>query len=158
MKRHLLILAVLLAGAIARGQTNANISASASASFQNVKSNAAQTWQDIKETLGSTKDYSFAKKDEFVAKAKTDLSALDAKIKELSKKASGTSGETKTDAQDKLKKLKEDRAALGKKLKAAKDATADDWEKAKSGFADGYDQVKTSVKDAWQWVSDKVTN
>jgi chromosome segregation ATPase len=122
-----------------------------------VKSNASQSWQDIKQTLGSTKDYSFEKKDEFVAKAKTDLKALDAKIKDLSNKASNSNGESKTNTQTRLDKLREQRSALNKKLKEAKSATAENWEKAKTGFKNGYDDAKASVKDVWQWVTDKVS-
>ncbi|HEU6448212.1 MAG TPA: hypothetical protein VFV23_07235 [Verrucomicrobiae bacterium] len=135
-----------------------NPPAASSGSWQNVKTNATQSWHDIKETLGASADYTFQKKDEFVAKAKTDLKALDAKIKELSKKTSSSTGDTKAAAQDKMKKLKVERAELAKKLKEAKAATADDWDKAKAGFTNGYAQVKQSVKDAWDWASDKMKN
>ena len=149
------ILTVLFLSAIAAA-AETNSPTPPKASFQGVKTNAAQSWQDIKETLGASRDYTFAKKDEFIAKAKADLKALDAKIKELRKKSSHTSGETKTNAQEKLKNLHSQRDALEEKLKEAKAAGAEDWDKAKAGVTNGLEEVKDSVKDAWQWMSDKV--
>jgi len=158
--------AVLLIAIFAFGATNSfaqiktvtnSLPAQSSSSWQNVKTNAAQSWYDIKQTLGASADYTFEKKDEFVAKAKTDLNALDAKIRELKKKNSSASGEGKSATQKDLDKLKQQRAVLAQKLKDARAATAENWDKAKAGFTNGYAQVKESVKDAWQRLADKVS-
>lgn len=122
-----------------------------------VTTNAAiQTWTDIK-SLGSSTNYSYDQKDEFVTNAQEDLADLDQKMQSLSNKVASAGDTVKTAAQPKLDSLQSQRAQLDQKLDAVKNATQDNWNAAKSDFASSYDQVKASVKEAWQWVDQKLS-
>ena len=111
-----------------------------------------------KESLQSAMDYTYDKKDAFVAGASADLDALDQKIKELSDKAATASDSIKNEAQTKLQDLRDKRAELGKKLDDVKNASQANWNELKTGFQTAYDDVKTSLQQAWQWLNDKLNS
>jgi hypothetical protein len=123
-----------------------------------VKEGTTNAWADIKDSMQTTKDYTYDKKDAFVAGASADLDALDQKIKELSDKAANASDSVKADAQTKLQELRDKRAALDKKLDGVKNATEADWNDTKIAFQNSYDDVKNSLKQAWQWLHDKLNS
>ena len=159
------------------GNTNAT-SPSFKQQWQNVKSDITNTWQDVKQTttqalaaiktsttqawagvrnsMQSATDYTYDKKDEFVASAQADLDALDQKIKKFSDKAANATGSTKADAKAKLQNLRSKRAVLDKKLDDVKNATKTGWNDAKTAFKNSYDDTKNSLKQAWQWLNDKL--
>jgi|HubBroStandDraft_2_1064218.scaffolds.fasta_scaffold434572_1 hypothetical protein len=159
------------------GDTNAPTS-SVKQQWQTVKSDITNTWQDVKQTttqvlaavktsttqawasvkisMQSATDYTYDKKDEFVASSQSDLDALDQRIKQFSDKAANATGSTKTDAQAKLHDLRTQRAALDKKLDDAKNATESGWNDAKTAFKNSYNDTKDSLKQAWQWLNDKL--
>ena len=118
--------------------------------WEKTKTATVAAWTDIKESLGSTNDYTYDKKDEFVSKANTDLAALDQKIKDWSDNVANASDSMKADAQAKLKIVNDKRAALGQKLDDVKNATAANWDDAKSAFKNSYEDVKNSLKNMWQ--------
>lgn len=122
-----------------------------------VKEGAVQAWTDIKESISSTTDYTYDKKDAFVAGAQADLNALDQKIAELSNETANVTDSTKVDAQTKLQALHDQRAVLNQKLNDVKNATGTNWNDAKSAFSKSYDDCKNSVKDAWNWLSDQLS-
>jgi hypothetical protein len=126
--------------------------------WANMKEGTSNAWADIKDSAQSTKDYTYDKKDAFVASASSDLDALDQKIKELSDKAATASDSVKADAQTKLQDLRDKRAALDKKLDDVKNATEADWNDTKTAFQNSYDDVKNSLKQAWQWLHDKLNS
>jgi hypothetical protein len=126
--------------------------------WASVKEGATNTWADIKDSMQSATDYTYDKKDAFVANASTNLDALDQKIKELSDKAAMASDSVKSNAQIKLQGLQDQRAELGKKLDEVKNASETNWNEVKVGFEDSYDDVKASLKQAWQWLSDKLNS
>jgi uncharacterized protein YhaN len=115
-------------------------------------------WADIKNSMQSVTDYTYDKKDVFVANASTNLDALDQKIQELSDKAATASDSVKADAQIKLQELRNERAALNQKLDAVKNSTEADWNDVKTAFQNSYDDVKSSLKQAWQWLNDKMSS
>jgi hypothetical protein len=117
-----------------------------------VKTSTTQAWASVKNSMQSATDYTYDKKNEFVASAQTDLNALDQKIKNFSDKAANTTGSTKADAQAKLQNLREKRAVLNKKLDDVKKATAAGWDDAKTAFKNSYDDTKNSLNEAWQWL------
>jgi chromosome segregation ATPase len=123
-----------------------------------VKEGTTNAWADIKDSMQTTKDYTYDKKDAFVAGASADLDALDQKIKELSDKAAAASDSVKADAQPKLQDLRDKRATLDKKLDNIKNATEADWNDTKTAFQNSYDDVKNSLKQAWQWIHDKLNS
>lgn len=126
--------------------------------WSNTKETASAAWVDIKESLGPAQDYTYDKKDEFVAKATADLDALDQKIKELSGRAARVADSAKDDAQVKLQDVRNKRDALDQKLNNVKAATEADWNDAKTAFKDAYDEVQNSIKQTWQWLSDKLSS
>jgi hypothetical protein len=117
-----------------------------------VKTSTTQAWTSVKNSMQSATDYTYDKKNEFVAGAQTDLNALDKKFKNFSDKAANTTGSTKADAQAKLQSLRDKRAVLDKKLDGVKKATAADWNDAKTAFKNSYDDTKNSLNEAWQWL------
>jgi DNA repair exonuclease SbcCD ATPase subunit len=125
--------------------------------WANVKEGTTNAWTDIKESMQPVADYTYDKKDDFVAKASADLSALDQKIQELSDKAATASDSVKNEAQTKLQDLRNQRVELDKKLDAVKNASQADWNELKVGFQTSYDDVKTSLKQTWQWLTDKLS-
>jgi hypothetical protein len=126
--------------------------------WENVKEGTTNAWADFKDSLQTTRDYTYDKKDAFVAGARADLDALDRKIKELSDKAANTSGSVKVDAQTKLQDLRAKRVVLDNKLDAVKNATEADWDDVKTDFQNSYDDVKKSLKQTWQWLQDKLNS
>jgi hypothetical protein len=126
--------------------------------WQKTKDTTTNAWADIKDSMQTTKDYTYDKKDAFVAGASADLDALDQKIKELSDKAATASDSVKADAQVKLQELRDKRAVLDQKLDAVKNATEADWNDTKTAFQNSYDDVKSSLKQAWQWLNDKLSS
>jgi flagellar hook-basal body complex protein FliE len=114
-------------------------------------------WTDIKDSMQTTRDYTYDRKDEFVASASADLDVLDRKIKELSDNVATASDSVKAGAQTKLQDLRDKRAALDKKLDAVKNSTEADWNDVKNGFDNSYDDLKNSLKQTWQSISDKVS-
>jgi peptidoglycan hydrolase CwlO-like protein len=114
------------AESIKEGATNA---------WANTKYAATNAWADVKESLGSTADYTYDKKDEFVTNAQADLDALDQKIQALA---------GKTDAI-----LSNKRAEMDQKLTDVKNATQDNWNNAKTAFKYSYDDLKNSIKQNW---------
>jgi hypothetical protein len=140
--------------------TNAwqNVKDTTTNAWSNLKEGTTNAWADIKDSLETTKDYTYDKKDAFVAGASADLDALDRKIKELSDKAATANDSVKADAQSKLQELRDKRAVLDQKLDAVKNATAADWNDTKTAFQNSYDDVKNSLKQAWQWLNDKLSS
>jgi hypothetical protein len=140
--------------------TNAwqDVKTSTSNAWSNVKEGTTNAWADIKDSMETTKDYSYDKKDAFVAGASADLDALDQKITELADKSATASDSVKADAQTKLQELRDKRAALDKKLDGVKNATEADWNDSKAGFQNSYDDVKDSLKQDWQWLEDKLSS
>jgi hypothetical protein len=140
--------------------TNAwqDVKNSTSNAWSNVKEGTTNAWADIKDSMETTKDYSYDKKDAFVAGASADLDALDQKITELADKSATASDSVKADAQTKLQELRDKRAALDKKLDGVKNATEADWNDSKAGFQNSYDDVKDSLKQDWQWLEDKLSS
>src|SRR5882672_6945557 len=82
--------------------TLADVKEGTANAWANTKKSTLEAWNDVKESVGSAADYAYDKKDEFVTKARADLDALDAKIKELSDKTVSASDSVKADAQAKL--------------------------------------------------------
>lgn len=138
--------------------------------WENVKQGSVRAWEDVKqgttqawnsatekfESSTARTNYAFAKKDEFVSKAKAELDDLGQKIKQLADKTeSSTNADVKSQMQKPMQVLRSKQDDLTKKYDAAKSATAEDWGKAQAEFQKAYDQTKNSVKEMWDWVKSK---
>jgi peptidoglycan hydrolase CwlO-like protein len=142
MKSKSMILAALASAILVTGCKQSNTAGENTTSDTNVtstaesiKEGATNAWADVKESLGSTADYTYDKKDEFVTNAQADLDALDQKIQALA---------GKTDAI-----LSNKRAEMDQKLTDVKNATQDNWNNAKTAFKYSYDDLKNSIKQNW---------
>jgi len=140
--------------------TNAwqNVKDTTTNAWSNVKEGTTNAWADIQDSLQATKDYTYDKKDAYVASASADMAVLDQKIKELSDKITTASDSVKGGAQTKLQELRDKRVALDQKLDAVKNSTETNWNDAKTAFKNSYDDVKNSLKQAWQWLNDKLSS
>ena len=116
----------------------------------NMKAGTTNAWAGVKESLQSATDYTYDKKDDFVAGASADVAVVDQKIKELSDKAASASDSVKASAQAKLQELNVKRDVLGKQLDDVKSATEANWNDMKAGFKSSYADVKDSLKQTWQ--------
>ena len=140
--------------------------AASSDTWQNVKQGSTDTWQNIKDgsvvawenaraKFSDSMNDTYDQKDDFTAKAQSDLAALDQKIKEFSDQTAAAADNVKAGAQAKLQALRDQRSTLNQKLNDVKNSTADTWNDTKTAFKNSYDNVKSSVKDAWQWLKEQ---
>ena len=118
--------------------------------WQKTKDVTTNAWANVKESLQSAGDYTYDKKEAFLAGASADVDAMDQKIKDLSDKAANTTDSVKASVQAKLQDLNAKRAVLGQKLDDVKNSTAANWNDVKTGFKSSYDDAKDSLKQTWQ--------
>jgi hypothetical protein len=99
-------------------------------------------------------NYTYDKREVFIADASADLKELDQKINELSGNAMSASAEVKAVAESKIDNLRKQRVALGKKLNELGSANASNWNKLKADYQKLDFQMKVSLRDSWQWIND----
>jgi hypothetical protein len=134
-----------------------NATAMATNAWEKTKEGTTNAWAEIKESLSSTADYSYDKKQEFLTAATNDLAVLDQRIQDVSDRAANASDSVKADAQAKLQDLRAKRAALDQKMDDVRNSTETNWTDVKTAFRTSYDDVKSSVKTTWQWLKDKMS-
>ncbi len=115
-----------------------------------VKEGTTNAWASLKESLQSVGDYTYDKKEAFVADATADVNAMDQKISDVSEKVANASASAKAGAQASLQDLNTKRAALGQKLDDVKNSTEANWNDVKTGFKSSYNDAKDSLKQTWQ--------
>jgi chromosome segregation ATPase len=111
---------------------------------------------ETKAAAEDMKDYTFAQKDEFVAKMQVQIDALNKDLEQLSAKIDKSSDAVKAEAKPKLQALRDQVSQLNQQLDKAKNATESTWDDVKSGFQKAYDSTKDGFNQARQWVSDKI--
>jgi hypothetical protein len=134
-----------------------NIKEDSSNAWEATKEGASNAWASVKLSLQSSANYTYDKKDAFMADAQADLAVMDQKIKDLSDKVAASSDSVKADAQAKLQDLQTQRAALDKKLDDVKNSSEADWDSTKTAFINAYSDTKNSLKQDWQWLKDKMS-
>jgi peptidoglycan hydrolase CwlO-like protein len=90
------------------------------------------------QTLDSLRDLTIAQKDQFVARAREQLDALDAELDELRK-------DTSAAAAQRLVELERKRQELAPRFEALRAAGADAWDDVKDGFLAGYEDLREAV-------------
>ena len=115
MKNKALFLFLITAGILAVGCEKKRTT---SEQLDRVQTKTAEVAQDMR-------DFTFAEKDEFVAKMRAELAELNRNLDELSAKVEKSSTAVKSDAQARIAGLREHTARLNKQLDEATDATAD---------------------------------
>lgn len=111
---------------------------------------------ETKQAAQDMKDYTYARKAEFVAAMQTQLTALDQDLDKLSAKIDRSSDTVKAEARPKLQALRDQAAKLNQQLADASNATESTWDSVKAGSQKAYDALAKSFTDARQWVSDKI--
>lgn len=112
------------------------------------------TMGDVKKEVGEAaaaiKNYSAAQRDEALAKAKTVMDDLDAKIEKLQSSIHQRWGKmdqaARRKAQAALDELKRQRKRMAESYGALRRSSSGAWEQMKKGFADSYNDLH----DAWQ--------
>jgi hypothetical protein len=112
----------------------------------------AETKQDAQDM----KNYTFARKDEFVDAMQTQLAALSKDLDTLSAKVESSSDAVKAEAKPKLQALRDQSTQLHQQLVEAKNATESTWDNVKAGSEKAWDSLKSGVTSARQWASDKI--
>jgi DNA anti-recombination protein RmuC len=102
------------------------------------------------------KDYSYAQKNEFVEKMRSQLAAINNDLDQLAAKIETSSDAAKAEVKPKLEALRGKADQLGKRLDEGKNATESTWNDVKAGFKKGYGELKESFQQARQWASDKI--
>ena len=109
----------------------------------------AEVAQDIK-------DYSFARKTEFVSLMKTELTDLNRDLDQLETRITASSDAVKAEAQPKLDALRAQTVLLRKQLGVAENATESTWEVVKSDCRKSYDATCQGFQQSRQWLADKI--
>lgn len=146
MKNKALFLFLVSAGVFAAGCEKKHTT---SEQLDRVQTKTAEVAQDMR-------DYTFAEKDEFVAKMRAQLAELNRELDELAAKVEKSSAAVKSDAQGRIAGLREHTARLNKQLDEATNATVSNWDKFKADVRKTSDASKQEFKEARQWLSDKI--
>src|SRR6266487_481089 len=115
-----------------------------------------QVQEETKAAAEEIKNYTYAQKNEFVAKMQTQLARINRNLDELSVKVEKSSAEAKAEWQPKLQELHHQAEKLKQQLDAARNATESSWDEVKSGSKKAYHELKDGFQRARQWVSDKI--
>ena len=115
-----------------------------------------QVKEETKAAAEEIKNYSYAQKNEFVAKMQTQLARINRDLDELSVKVEKSSAAAKAEWQPKLQELRHQAEKLKQQLDGAKNATESTWDEVKSGSKKAYNELKDGFQRARQWVSDKI--
>jgi len=94
------------------------------------------------------KDTALETKDEFITAMDKKLKDLDAKITELTEKSKGYQSDAKTQADQALATLREQRDKANQKFEQAKTAAADAWKDMKGGVELALNQLETAYENA----------
>jgi adenine-specific DNA methylase len=109
-----------------------------------------------KEAAEQMQDYSFEKKEEFIAAMHNQLDALNKGMDELSVKIGKSSEAVQAEAKPKLAVLHEQAIQLNKQLGEVANATASTWSVIKADAEKGYASLKDGLAQSRQAVADKI--
>ena len=87
-------------------------------------------------------------KESFIASMEQKLKEFDAKIGELVKKTEGYKDDAKTQADQALAALREQRAKLSTQFESLKQASTDAWKELKAGFEAAFADLQKALEDA----------
>ncbi|MFO7736542.1 MAG: hypothetical protein R6W70_10090 [bacterium] len=101
-------------------------------------------------------DYTYAKKKQLVTAMKKELSDIQAKTEQLSKKVAESKSSAKQNAQKRIDSLNEKLELTKTKIKEAQNADESGWEDVKRGLKKTNDSLKQSFDETRQWLSDRI--
>ena len=100
--------------------------------------------------------YTFAQKEQFVAKTRTRLDDISRDLTVLSLRMASATRSVDQTSKSKLQALQDDVVSLRQQLDRINAADASTWDGVKLTFKKGYAQMKDGVRDARQWTSDVI--
>jgi len=148
MKTNRLVSAIFAVAAILLGCKPSDEKSTA-AQFDKVK-------EETKSAAEEIKNYTYAQKNEFVAKMQSQLAKINRDLDEISVKVEKSSAEAKAEWKPKLQALRHQADNLKKQLDEAKNATESTWDEVKAGSKKAYGELKGGFHRARQWVSEKI--
>lgn len=89
---------------------------------------------------------SVMKKEEFTARTKSSIDAIEVKIEHLKEEMNNASDKAKEEYREQIKELGEKKENLQGKYEELKDMTEDTWEDTKETFRNGMDSFKQTMK------------
>jgi hypothetical protein len=144
MKKHLSILVpVALGAAFLFGGCNKQERADASAT---VKEAARDTQDALANAWGDVKDFTYEKRNDFNAKAKSLASQAEVQMSEL--RANYSEAQASASRRAAMEQLKNDEADYKAKLDALGNASGDTWEAAKNNVILAWDKLQASYRKA----------
>ena len=108
------------------------------------------------EVLEDMKNYSFARKTEFVSREKAELADLNRDLDQLGVRIAGFSESVKTEARPKFDAPRAQSAQLSKQLEVAENATESSWETVKSDCRKSYQATRQGFQQSRHWLADKI--
>jgi len=112
--------------------------------------------EDTQEVAKDMKDYTFAQKNEFVKKMKTQLKGVGEELDQLSAKIEKADDKVKADANPKIQALRDQADELNKKIDKVQDANESTWDNVKAGTREAFDSFKDGVESSREWLSEKI--
>jgi hypothetical protein len=146
MKKHALFLTFVAATLAATGCDKQR---STSQQLDRVQEKTADAAREIV-------DYSYAQKDEFVAKMRIQLADLNRELDALAAKVENATAAVKADAQPRIDAMRVQTARLNRQLDEVTSATESNWDKFKTEVRTAHDASREDFKKARQWLSDKI--
>ena len=115
-----------------------------------------RTGRAVKEPVQSNMafNYTFDKREVFIADAIADLTEVDQRINELADDATTAGAVIKAAAEPKIEDLRKQRFALENKLNALRSANAANWNELTADYQNAELQMKVSLQKSWQWFKD----
>jgi cytochrome c556 len=146
MKHNKLLILLLALGTFAAG---CNKKDGTSRELDKLQAETKQAAQDLEH-------YSYAQKNEFLARMQSQLANLNFELDQLSAKIEKSSDAAKAEAKPKLQALRHKADELGTHLDEVKKATESTWDSVKAGSNKTYNELKDSFQQARLWLSDKI--
>lgn len=134
-----LVLVAALGLAACSDRDRSNLRSDTSNAIDKAKTSMSEAWSDVK-------NYTFEKKDDFVASTRAMTSKMDAEISELQARyAAAKADASRSGAMDELRNA---RAAFNDKMSALGRATADTWNQAKQESVAAWDRLEAAYHKA----------
>lgn len=146
MKQEVLFLTAIAAAAFVVG---CDKQSTTSQQINKVEAKTEKAAQEIK-------DYTYAQKAEYTTKMEADLADINRDLDALQMKLDKASESVKTEAQPKLRVLRDQAAELSKSLDNVKNSTESTWDSVKAGSKKAYGELKDGFNQARQWLSEKI--
>jgi adenine-specific DNA methylase len=154
--KHRLLIASLFAAAFATGCKPSAEKPEGQATETTASQKLDKAAAETKDAAHQAQEYTFEKKDEFVAAMQVQLAELNRGMDELSVKIGKSSEAVKAEAAPKLAALRDQAAQLKKQLGEVTTATASTWGTIKSDSDKTYTDIKNGLLRARQAVADKI--